>query len=769
MLKLILAWTWFAATTLTLAAGAQSAPLRYVKVRATEAAELAQLDLGSHQRIDYGWFLWLGVDDAQAELLAAAGLLAGPGEDFTLDLGGIRFDPLLRAPGELLPEAWRAPAGDGDALHLVQWVGPVGEGWLAQLRAAGLEPIQYLHPHTYVVWGRGDAVTAARAAASVRWTGTFETAYRVLPRWRALPAAPVTVDVLMVRAAGTGELLEQLSMLGAEGLGFAEIDRRFAIASLRVAGDRLGDVARLPGVYSVQPQPSDGGLRSEMSNQVNAGNVDGSNFAFPGYPAWLSSVGLSGAGVRMANVDSGVQETHPDLAGRMVGCTGTTCSASASSHGTHTAGIMAADGTSGVTDGGGFLRGLGMAPGAELFEQNYNPWFTQAGGMLLLIKDSSHNGAVLSSNSWGPAGSPLGYDNDTMQVDIGVRDADPDAPGNQSLSYVLSFMNGNGGTSTQGTPDEAKNLFNIGSTKMRASGGAPDPNINDLSANSAHGPALDGRTIPHMVAPGCRVDSTVPTNSYGLKCGTSMASPHVSGAVGLFFEKYRVLTDRGRGGADPSPALVKAAFLPVAHDLAGFRDADGGTLGHRFDSKQGWGRMDAAAVLDPQQAVAYFDNPVIFDGTGEAWVQTLAVDDPSQPVRLMLVWTDAPGHGLGGSTPAWNNDLDLEVDAGGTTYLGNVFGTGGLSVAGGIADDRNNTEGVFLDAGTAAGHPRGVQTEQITVRVLATDVSSDAVPGEGDDTDQDFSLVCYNCRDSLLIFADGFESGDTTAWNVPET
>ncbi len=760
MHKLILAWISLSAAALTLAATAQPAPGNYVKVRAAQANELAQLDLGAYQRIDYDSFLWLGVDDRQAELLAAGGLLAGPAEDFTLDLGGIRFDPLVQEPGELLPETWRAAAGDGDGLHLVQWVGPVGESWLVQLRAGGLEPIQYIHPHTYVVWGREDAVATARAAGEVRWTGAFETAYRVLPRWRALATPPVTVDVLMVRAAGTGELLEQMRILGGEDLGLSEIDQRFTVASLRIAGDRLGDVARLPGVYSVQPEPSDGGLRSEMSDQVNAGNVDGSNFAFPGYLAWLSSVGLSGAGVRMANVDGGVQETHPDLAGRMVGCTGTTCSSTASSHGTHTAGIMAADGTSGITDGDGFLRGLGMAPGAELFEQNYSPWYTEPGGMLLLMKDSSQNGAVLSGNSWGPSGSPLGYDNDTMQVDIGVRDADDDAPGNQSFSYVLSFMNGGGGTSTQGTPDEAKNLFNIGSTKMRTGGGAADPNIDDLSANTAHGPALDGRTIPHMVAPGCWVDSTLPTDSYGLNCGTSMASPHVAGAVGLFFEKYR-----GLGGTDPSPALVKAAFLPVAHDLAGFRDADGGTLGHPFDSKQGWGRMDAAAVLDPQEAVAYYDNPVTFDGTGEEWRQTLTVDDPSQPVRLMLVWTDAPGHGLGGSTPAWNNDLDLEVDAGGTTYLGNVFGADGLSVTGGTADDRNNTEGVLLGAPAAAGHPRGGQMEEITVRVLAADINSDAIPGVGDSTDQDFSLVCYNCRDSASIFADGFESGDTGAWS----
>ncbi len=682
---------------------------------------------------------------------------AAQATDFTLDLGGIRFDPLDREPGELLPAAWRAPAGDGKDLHLVQWLGPVREDWLGQLRAAGVEPMQYIHPHTYVVWGRGGDVTAARNDGTVRWTGAFETAYRLLPRWRALPPAAVRVDVLMMRAADTGELLEQMRILGGEAIAVAEIDRRFALASLRIAGDRLGDVARLPGVYSVQPEPTDGGLRSEMSNQVNAGNVNGSNLAFPGYPAWLSSLGLSGTGVRMANVDGGVQETHPDLAGRMVGCTGTTCSTTTSAHGTHTAGIMAADGGSGQTDGNGFLRGLGMAPGAKLFEQNYSPWFTQPGGMQLLIKDSFQNGAVLSGNSWGPAGTPRGYDNDTMQVDVSVRDADDDLAGNQSFSYVLSFMNGHGGTSSQGTPDEAKNLFTIGSTKMRKVNGAQDPNVNDLSENSAHGPALDGRTIPHMVAPGCRVDSTLPTDTYGMMCGTSMASPHVAGAVGLFFERYRVLTS----GDDPSPALVKAAFLPVTHDLAGSEDADGGILGHPFDSKQGWGRMDTAAVLDPQQAVAYFDRPTTFDNTGEQWIRTLTVDDPSQPVRLMLVWTDAPGHGLGGSTPAWNNNLDLKVIAGGTTYLGNVFGAGGWSIAGGTADDRNNTEGIFLAAPVE---------EQITIRVLASDVNSDAVFGEGDGTDQDFSLACYNCIPvPASIFADGFESGNTSSWSETMT
>ena len=211
-----------------------------------------------------------------------------------------------------------------------------------------------------------------------------------------------------------------------------------------------------------------------------------------------------------------------------------------------------------------------------------------------------------------------------------------------------------------------------------------------------------------------------------------MASPHVSGAVALFIEKYR-----GMFGIDPSPALIKAAFLPVAHDLAGNKDADSGILGHPFDSKQGWGRMDAAGVLDPQDSVLYLDAPHTFDNTGETWQQDMIIADPSQPLRLMLVWTDAPGHGLGGTTPAWNNDLDLSIMIDGKTYKGNNFDPAiGWSVADGAADSMNNTEGIFIGPLTDG---------RFTLSVTAANINSDGVPASGDTTDQDFSLVCYNC------------------------
>ncbi len=710
-----------------------------------------------------GWTRWtlaLGAAIALSGTVASAEGSAAAKEigSFALDLGGVRFDPARGLPAAIA--GWGgvpAPlAADGRGLFLVQWNGPVAETWVAELATSGQQVVRYIHPYTHVVYGDPQRLARPALRANARAVLPFAPAFRLQRRWWDLPAEPVDVRLLVIREGGIQTTLDALHHLDAHLAGHRAIDATFESVRVTIAGDRLREIAALPGVYSLRPVPTSGGLRGEMSSQVNVGNVDGTNAAFPGYASWLATVGLDGEGVVIADVDGGVQEGHPDLASRMLPCTGSTCSATQSAHGTHTAGIMVGTGASGMLDSFGFLRGMGVAPGARLFEQVYSPTYTEAGGMLLLMKQSHANGAVLSGNSWGPSGSPEGYDDDTMQVDIGVRDARDDLPGNQPFHFVLSIMNGNGGTSTQGTPDEAKNIFNIGSTRMQSSGsGAQILAIDDLSGNSAHGPALDGRKIPHLVAPGCSVDSSVTGSGYGFMCGTSMASPQVSGAVALFVERYRDL-----GVADPSPALVKAAFLPVGRDLAGHLDADGGTLGHRFDSRQGWGRMELAAVVAPEDEVAYLDGPAVLAATGASWEIELAVADPARPVRVMLVWTDAPGHGLGGSTPAWNNDLDLEVvDSadGASTFLGNRFGADGWSEAGGSADDRNNTEGVLLAPAAR---------ETVTLRVKATNLPSDGIPQSGDAIDQDFALVCYNCAATVLLFADGFESSGSERWTV---
>ena len=680
--------------------------------------------------IDYGAFQWMIIPKADLPQLDALGVTYQAFEHpYALKLGGETFDPLQVKPD--FAGSWGNTTQEtGPKLHLIQFQGPTKDIWLRMLENEGLEILQYIHPFTYIVWGQSASVGRAAQNWQVRWTGDFLPAYAVQPENRLLGTEPTWFRAMVVPMAGLDQTINALEALGAGNItAVSDVDPAFDLISFILPRDQLQNAASLPGVYTIQPIPTDGGDRGEISNQVNAGNIDTSNRAFPGYQAWLDQVGLDGTDVVIANVDSGIDETHPDLADQMLDCIGTTCGGSsiASNHGTHTAGIIAGNGTTGVTDSYGFLRGLGMAPKASLVEQVYSLVDDLPNQMSLLMQESFKNGAVISGNSWGPSGSPKGYDLDTRLVDIGVRDADPETPGNQSLSYILSIMNGNGGTSTQGTPDEAKNTFTIGSTYMQYANGTQFLNINDLSYNTAHGPALDGRLIPHMVAPGCYVDSTYMSNSYGLMCGTSMSSPHISGAAALFHEQYR-----NRFGEVPSPALVKAAFLPVAHDLAGNKDADGAILGHPFDAKQGWGRLDASAVLDPSMSALYYDQEILLNNTGEFWGLTL--NKPIKDLRAMLVWTDAPGHGEGGSTPAWVNDLDLSITVGGQTYYGNNFGGNGFSLPGGSPDYKNNTEGIFLS---------DLSTEEITIRVTGAHIAGDGVLGVGDTTDQDFALVLY--------------------------
>ncbi|UXI69850.1 S8 family serine peptidase [Tahibacter amnicola] len=688
---------------------------------------------------DYGSFAWV-VNSGQG---------ASAAETFSLDLGGRLFDPLTDS------QANTRSYEKGKALRLVQFTGPTRQEWLQSLAAQGLTPVQYIAPFSYVVWADDGALAEARRNSAVRWAGDFLPNYKTANVEDGRRRNEMAWRAMVYRGAHLGD--DALRATGVLVGKRATIDKQFDIVELQGTAAAIDLVAQLPAVYAIDPVPRDGGLRGELANQITANNLNPSNLPVPGYVAWLSSVGVNGNGVTIANVDGGIFDTHPDLVARMLPCTGDTCGGSdTDAHGTHTAAIMAGDGSSGVNDAAGFRRGLGAAPGAKLVEQVYDPHFTQPGGMLKLMRQSHDNNAQLSGNSWGPAGTPRGYDADTRQVDVGTRDTKPDVTGDQPLIFVLSFMNGGGGTSTQGTPDEAKNTITIGSTKAQSSNGAVIPQFDDVSDNSGHGPALDGRRIPLLVTPGCSVDSANSATGYGTMCGTSMASPQVSGVVALFIEKYRA----ANSGATPSSALIKAALVAASNDLFGKNDADGNPLGHRPDSKQGWGRLRADRLLAGGVPVLYYDQDTrTFDATGETWTTSVSPADPTKPMQIVLAYTDAPGHGLGGTTAAWNNDLDLEAVSGSTTYRGNVFGSTGFSTSGGAADNKNNVESIVFDPAALAS------ISTLMLKVAAANITSDALPNAGDATDQDFALVCVNCQsrpDYSVIASSTAESVCTT-------
>jgi serine protease AprX len=726
---------------------------------------------------DYGSFQWGELNVSRVSDLRDQGLrLTVIDDPFTLDLGGKRFDPLA--------EDSPSTAGDGSDFHLVQFQGPILGPWLQNLRATGVEPVQYIHPYSYVVWADQSQLAAARSLDSIRATAAFAQEYRVSPQQRGRDPAVVPTMALVSRHVDEHIVRAQLEAAGATVHHFTPVTAHTSVVYLEVAGDRYWNLADIPALYTIQYIPPETGPRGEMSNQAVVGNYasDPNNpVIFTGYADWLNTSGYDGSGVIVGIVDGGIRVSHQDLVGNISPCVAsgdspTSCTTSNNGHGTHVAGAVAGTGNSGITDSNGFLRGQGVAPGASVIQQRYGsflgggPGSMIPNGMLMIYRESALSGAIITNNSWGPTGSPQGYDIPTQQIDIITRDALPEVAGNQGVLPVWSIMNGNGDSfgacapSSLGSPDEAKNLFGVGATNLQVGGSNTNQvagtGIFNLGSNSAHGPACDGRTGLHIVAPGWSTDSTSAGSdtAHGLAGGTSMASPVVSGAVAVFIEHYRDL----HVGADPSPAMIKAAVTAVASNMHGRLNADGGTITQTPSRFQGYGRLDLDAVVNPAFDVMYFDQEHVFTAPGQDWSLSLMADDPDEPVRLMLMWTDAHGHGLGGTTPAWVNDLDLVVEAGADTYLGNVIGTDGFSESGGTADQRNNAEAVFLRPDQHSG-------STFDVTVAAIDIAADALnPHDQGDPAQDFALVCYNCREGNSTFTLAVDP-EAIAVCLPET
>ncbi|MQB01609.1 MAG: S8 family serine peptidase [Actinobacteria bacterium] len=632
-------------------------------------------------------------------------------------------------------------------LVLVQWDRFGDSRAVDDIASTGTALVQPLAPVSYLVWADADQTQAIRALAGIRWAGVLPSPLRVADN---VDASTELLRVTLIGDAGR---------LGARRGHVVErhfTDLAGSVVVLPGGATLARAIARNPEVYSVAEAVTHPQLRDERTATIVARGTE--DPLVPDHRGFLAEHGADGTGVIVSHVDGGVDFNHPELSDRIADCIdyetsfqGTRCQAGNTDdpigHGTHTLGILMGTGSTELGDADGFDYGLGVAPGAEAVVQNAIglgvPYFPD--GYTSVYRDAWARGAIVSQNSWGPAGDPQGYDADTREFDAMVRDLEPDTPGDQGIGLVFSIMNGSGGESTQGSPDEGKNLIGVGGTIGR--GGSPD----DLCTCTAHGPALDGRLLPTLVAPGQNVMSTRATQGtlcglpriagassdvsplHGSCTGTSMASPHVTGGYAVFVDWYR----QHIAEATPSPALVKAAFVNGADDLAGANDADGETMTHIPNNKQGWGRLNLENVLGAWTAgVVHVDQSVVLDASGASHALRVEPIDPSEPMKVSLAWTDAVGPGLGGDAPAWVNDLDLRVlGPDGTTWLGNAFESG-MSVTGGSADRMNNIENVFLTA------PSG----SYDVTIEAANIIGDGVPNSGDDTDQDFALVISNAR-----------------------
>jgi len=442
-------------------------------------------------------------------------------------------------------------------------------------------------------------------------------------------------------------------------------------------------------------------------------------------------------------------------------------------------------------DSAGYHYGLGVCPFVSLGSSViFDPTNFTDPSYEDLMSQAYTDGARISNNSWGETNVHGTYNLDSQEYDALVRDAQPDgsaypAPGNQEM--VIVFAAGNDGpvTNSVSPPGTGKNIICVGAAEsvqlFRGLSGGADlggttdsqaDNANAMADFSGRGPCADGRKKPDLVAPGTHISGGAPqaldpgptgtaltcfldntTNPltigvdggsdgsyffpdsgqefYTASSGTSHSTPCVSGGCALL-RQYFI----NQLWTPPSPAMTKAWLINSARYLTGPEADD--TL---WSPGQGMGEMDLGTAFDGTHRLLRDEAPGdMFTASGQSRVFTGVIRNSTQPFRVTVAWTDAPGSTAGA---AYNNDLDLTVSAGGKTYKGNVF-RGAYSVTGGTADALNNVESVFLPAGTSG---------PFTVTITAANINSVGVPNAENLINQDFALVVYNAGSAPALAA----------------
>lgn len=747
--------------------------------RATDSIEAEGLGLKVEEQLPHATLV-SGTEAQYAALEAQGFRVKLLPETNILEVGSYRINIKAGAPNvpanlqvpKTLEKTWRH--------HLVQLVGPPTEEWSRAIEEQGVDVVEPISAYGIFVVGSPEQVANLKNLPFVAWVGPFKPAYRIAPNLKGMKGKIQYVsigiypqdEVEAVKAA----LPKVKATIIRESSPTTDHQGTYHRLIVEVDAKHLPTLARLVGVRWLEFASSEPGLDGERETQIVAENLDGAaapNTApVTGYQAWLATVGLTGTGVAVAICDTGVDANannnvtgHLDLRGRQTafvdyaaGGAGT----DTNGHGTHVAGIAVGNAATGQTEGAApnnFLWGQGMAPQANFVTQNalMGPWPPANFGTL--TADAANNTAQVQNNSWwdgGPAGS--GYTANSRRYDQLVRDPNDTTANLDYLVIVFSAGNAGPGASTITPPKEAKNPIVVGNSLTFRPGVGDTDNIRGMRSSSSRGPALDGRILPNIVAPGTDVSSAFSEtstgtpiagtgtpdpanpanllNQYIFMSGTSMASPHVAGCCALLIEWWRNRTD----GNNPSPALLKALLINGAEDLVGGPNGTGGNLTNIPNNDQGWGRVSLENILlqapDSDRGPKIFsDQRHAFTTNGQEHLIRVAPVDTARPMRITLVWTDVPG--AANANPALVNDLDLEVVevATGNVFKGNVF-TNGFSVTGGAFDSRNNIECVYLQ------NPAGTYE----VRVIASALSANARPPFNNVAWQDFALVIDNAE-----------------------
>lgn len=268
--------------------------------------------------------------------------------------------------------------------------------------------------------------------------------------------------------------------------------------------------------------------------------------------AWEATQGRSS--IIVAVVDSGVDLNHPEFAGRLasgfraedsIRQEGTTVAQDNNGHGTHVAGIIAAE----INNGTGIA---GIAGDVKIMPVKVMD--ATGSGYVSDIADgicwaAEHGADVINLSLGGESSQTL-----TEAIEYA-----------HDLGAIIVASAGNDGDEDVLYPAASPHVIGVGAT---------DSN-DEIFVYSNWGDGID------ISAPGVNIYSTLWENGasgYGYKSGTSMAAPHISGVAALVLSLYPELTN------DQVEEVIELA----ADDLGE----------NNWDSYFGYGRINALSPLD---------------------------------------------------------------------------------------------------------------------------------------------------------------------------
>ncbi len=588
-----------------------------------------------------------------------------------------------------------------------------------ELAAAGLELLSYLGDHAYFA----ALVTGKLNTASLMRSGMLRGVHSIRTEWKLHPqlAAGAVPDWAVVpRGHGRAHVAVCVLFHGdvpidTEGVAIVRGYGGTVRSLLRTVN---GLVVELPR-GNVQPLAADDAVQWVEPPLPAFTEVNDSNRAITeAEEVQGAPYGLSGAGVTVLVYDGGLAaEMHPDFGGRL-----TPREVDAlSNHATHVSGTIGGGGNA----SGGLYRG--MAPGVRMESYGFHRsdpdlvfLYQDPGDIELNYGHAIHVfGADLSNNSIGTNTCRNGFDcNITGDYGVTAQVIDSIVSGALGAPFRVVWANGNerscGRCLNQGvhTPEGYHSTAPPACAKNQISVGALNSNDDSVTSFTSWGPCDDGRLKPDISAPGCQSDADNGVTSccfvsaarppcsevgpddaccddvdgdgfgYDALCGTSMATPTVTGLAALLLEDYRA---QFPGRADPRNSTLKALFAHNAEDV--------GNAGP--DYQTGYGSVRIRRAIDFLRGGSFLEERVEHAADAAFLVRVEAGDGP---LRITLAWDDVPA--TPNVTAALVNDLDLVVrDPEGVRHHPWTLDPEDPTVAAvrNRADDINNIEQVFVE------------------------------------------------------------------------